>query len=170
MGSRRLPPRETRQPKDHSRIHALSFHAPRGCGGRSPHVERGAVLRGSDGASEDADRQPPRRRDPPRAEGAPGGTNGAWGPHPRRPGPAGSDGALGIWGSLLQDTWSGVREAAVLGEWLHRPRDAVMRRRHEEVVQDERTRRRRAGGPGGGERALDHHARHRHVGGARRCA
>jgi len=27
-----------------------------------------------------------------------------------------------------------VREAAVLGEWLHRPPDAVMRRREEEVV------------------------------------
>ncbi len=71
MGNRRLPPRETRQPTDRSRIHTLSFHAPRGRGSSSPHVERGAVLRGSERASADADRQPPRRRDPPRAEGAP---------------------------------------------------------------------------------------------------
>ena len=63
-----------------------------------------------------------------------GGTNGAWGPHPRRPGPTCPDGSLGIWGSILQDTWSDVREAAVRGEWLHLPPDALMRRREEEVA------------------------------------
>jgi hypothetical protein len=30
----------------------------------------------------------------------------------------GPDGALDRWGSIRQATWSDVREAAVLGEWL----------------------------------------------------
>ena len=132
--NRRLPPRETRQPKDQSRIPTLSVHAPRGRGGRSPHVERGAVLRGRERASADADRQQPRRRDPPGDDGAPGGTDGAWGPHTRCPGPTCPDGSLGIWSSILQDTWANVREAAALGDWLRLPSDTAMRRREEVVV------------------------------------